>query len=353
MIEGSSKRNTRFGSINCSPETKSATISAMSNPSARHELVCAIVQRHPDAVVALAEAVGVPLPEHDQVVAAPDAHPMRDGHTVYTDGTVRLLREGRPVFFATVEMQRKFAREKYATLHAYHGSGVRNVNAGGHLFVLSDKVSEVARFRAEDAARGAEFAFAGSFHSGQDLQKLTEVKLLGARALPAALAGFGAGVPDGALELLEEMRRSDLTLANLYLRTIVEEVPDMTMVGEALRPDMFERLRELESFREYEAKVEARAKAKAEAEADAAVKAADAAVKAADAAVKAQVAEAKAQTEAATMADNLMDFLTLRGDAPSEHTVNTISACRNTVLLASWLKRAYLGETSAQLFPEP
>ncbi len=64
---------------------------------------------------------------------------------------------------------------------------------------------------------------------------------------------------------------------------------------------------------------------------------------------KAQVAEAKAQTEA----DNLTDFLILRGDAPSEHALNTISACRNAGLLAAWLKRAYLGETSVQLFPEP
>ena len=327
--------------------------------------MCAVVQRYPDAAVALAEAAGVRLPEHDEVVAAPDAHPMRDGNTVYTDGTVRLLRKGRPVFFATVEMQRRFGKDKYATLHAYHGSGVRNVDAGGHLFVLSDRASEAARFRAEDAARRAELAFAASFHSGEDLRVMEDAKLsLGARALPAALARFDTGVPPGARELLEEMSRSDLTLANLYLRTIVEEVPEMTMVGEALRPDMFERLRELESFREYEAKVKAEAAVEAAVEAEAAaevkvragVAAAEAAVQAAEAAAKAQVAEAKAQVaeaKAQTEADNLTDFLILRGDAPSEHALNTISACRNAGLLAAWLKRAYLGETSVQLFPEP
>ena len=198
----------------------------MGNPSARHELVCAIVQRYPDAVVALAEAVGVQLPEHDQVVAAPDAHWLRDGPTVHTDGTVRLLREGKPVFFATVEMQRRFGKDKYATLYAYHGSAVRNVYAGGHLFVLSDRASEVTQFRAEDAVRRAEFAFAGSFHSGKDLEAMRDAKRLslGARALPAALAEFGAGVPESARELLDEMSRSDLTLADLYFRSIVEEV---------------------------------------------------------------------------------------------------------------------------------
>jgi hypothetical protein len=346
----------------------------MGRASARHELVCAIVQRYPDAVIALAEAVRVPLPEHDQVVAGPDAHQLRDGSTVHTDGTVRLLREGKPVFFATVEMQRRFAKDKYTTLHAYHGSGVRNVNAGGHLFVLSDQASEAARFRAEDAARRAELAFAGSFHSGEDLDAMRDSSRLslGARALPAALAGLGAGVPAWARELLDEMSRSDLTLADLYLRTIVEEVPEMTMVGEALRPDMFERLRELESFREYEAKVKAEAdavaKAEAKAEAKAAVEAAveaEVAAKAAAAAAKAQLAEGKlaegkaqlaevkAQTETATIASNLKEFLVLRGDAPSAHALHTISACGSADILATWLKRAYLGELSAQLFPEP
>jgi hypothetical protein len=103
------------------------------------------------------------------------------------------------------------------------------------------------------------------------------------------------------------------------------------MLGEVLQQDMFDKLRELESFREYEAKVRAEHEATIKAEADARV----------------------AETEAATTADNLAEFLILRGDAPTEHALNTISACRNAPLLAAWLKRAYLGETSAQLFPEP
>lgn len=181
---------------------------------------------------------------------------MQDGNVIYTDATVRLLREGRPVFFATVEMQRKFAEEKYATLHAYHGSGVRNAGAGGHLFVLSERPTVTERFRAEDAARRVELAFAASFHSGRDLEPLEDLKQsLGARVLPVALADFGAAVPR-TREMLDELTDSDLTLANLYLRAIVEEVPK-AMLGEVLQPDMFDKLRELESFREYEAKVRA------------------------------------------------------------------------------------------------
>lgn len=288
---------------------------------------CAAVQRRPESVVALAEAVGVALPEHDDVASAPDSHQMQDGNVIYTDATVRLLREGRAVFFATVEMQRRYAEEKYATLHAYHGSGVRNAGAGGHLFVLSERAAVTEKFRAEDSARRAELAFAASFHSGQDLAPLENQNLpLGARLLPAALADFRSD-PPRTQAMLDELEHSDLTLADLYMRAIVEEVP-YTMLGEILQPDMRDKLRTLEWFREYEAEIEAKARAEAE-------------------------ARAKAETEAATTANNLMEFLILRGDVPTGHALNTISACRNAPLLAAWLKRAYLGETSAQLFPEP
>ena len=310
----------------------------MSSPSARHELVCAIAQRYPESVVALAKAAGVPLPEYDEAVPAPDAHHLRDGRTVYTDGTVRLLRKGRPVFFATVEMQREFRRGKYATLYAYHGSGVSKISAGGHLFVLSDQASEAAKFRTEDAEHRAEYMFAASFHSGQDLTALEDEKLpLAARAIPGALADFSANVPR-TQAMLGELRDADPTIANLYFRAIVEGVPKI-MLGEIVRPDMFEKLRDLEGFREYEAKVEAEVTAKVEAEVTAKVEAeADARV---------------ARAEADTLARALTDLLVLRGDEPSDYALASIEACRSAVKLAAWLKRASLGEAAAQLFPQP
>ena len=314
----------------------------MSSPSARHELVCAIAQRHPESVVALAKAAGVPLPEYDEAVPAPDAHHLRDGRTVYTDGTVRLLRKGRPVFFATVEMQREFRRGKYATLYAYHGSGVSKISAGGHLFVLSDQESETAKFRTEDAARRAEYTFAASFHSGQDLTALEDEKLpLAARAMPAALADFSANAPR-TQAMLGELRDADPTIANLYFMAIVEGVPK-TMLGEIVRPDMFEKLRDLEGFREYEAKVEAEVTAKVEAEVTAKV----------EAEVAAKVEARVARAEADTLARALTDLLVLRGDEPSDRALASIETCRSAVMLAAWLKRASLGETAAQLFPEP
>ncbi len=145
---------------------------------------------------------------------------------------------------------------------------------------------------------------------------------LSARALPAALADFLADKPR-TREMLDELYGSDPTLANLYLRAIVEEIP-VTMLGELLQPDMFDKLRHLESFREYEAKVKAEGRA-----------------------------EGEAETNTAATSRHLKDFLVLRGDAPSKHVLNTISACQDADVLEAWLKRAYLGETTAQLFPEP
>jgi hypothetical protein len=192
--------------------------------------------------------------------------------------------------------------------------------------VLSDKASGAARFRKEDTDRRAELAFAASFHSGGDLEPMREAPglSLGARALPAALADFDEGVPGWAQDMLMELTSGDATLANLYFRTMTEEAPKMTMLEAALTPEMLERLRELESFRDYEARVIAEATTKA---------------------------EAKAKAE--VIAGNLKDFLLLRGDKPTKHALKTISACRDADELDAWLKRAYLGETSAQLFPEP
>jgi len=166
--------------------------------------------------------------------------------------------------------------------------------------------------------------FAASFHSGQDLTALEDEKLpLAARAMPGALADFSANVP-GTQAMLGDLRDADPTIANLYFMAIVEGVPK-TMLGEIVRPDMFEKLRDLEGFREYEAKVEAEVTAK----------------------VEARVARA----EADTLARALTDLLVLRGDEPSDHALASIEACHSAVKLAAWLKRASLGETAAQLFP--
>src|SRR5262245_10149276 len=107
----------------------------------------------------------------------------------------------------------------------------------------------------------------------------------------------------------------------------------MTMLEAALTPEMLERLREVESFRDYEARSQAKAEAEAWAEARV------------EARVEAKMAE--------VIAGNLKDFLVMRGDKPTKHAFKAIRASRDADELNAWLKRAYQGETSAQLFPEP
>jgi hypothetical protein len=170
------------------------------------------------------------------------------------------------------------------------------------------------------------------------------------RALAAALTDFGRGIPEDARRMLAEMYDQDLTIANLYLKAMIEEVPDMSTLEEALQPDMFERLRELSSFRDYEAKLEAKLKAELEAEAAEKLQA--------QAAALAERARAEVVVEAErarvdSLADALIQFFALRDDGPSPYAISQIRWCRESAVLSSWLLRAYRGQKSARIFPEP
>jgi hypothetical protein len=315
----------------------------MGNPGAQHELVCTLVQQHPSLYLRLAELAGTAFPAHDQLVSAPNSHQVRGGKPIETDGSVRLLRAGAPVWFAQAEVQRRYDLDKYATLHAYHGSEVRNTRTGGQMFVLSVKNGETGKFRDADDHYKPEFTYRGAYLSGDDLRPLADPdRPYEERALAAAMIDFGQGIPDNARRMLREMSERDLTVANLYMKAILEEVKDVAMLEEALQPDMFERLRELSSFREYEAKVKAEGKAEAEAEA------AEKAV--ADATARA--AAASQQGWADSKAEDLIQYLVLRGDPPSARVIRQIGSCEDVTVLRAWLLRAYEGEKAADIFPE-
>lgn len=61
-------------------------------------------------------------------------------------------------------------------------------------------------------------------------------------------------------------------------------------------------------------------------------------------------AKAKSQTRLETLAGNLVDYFTARSDTPSADALAIIHECGNAEILNSWLKRAYKGETSKQIF---
>jgi hypothetical protein len=120
--------------------------------------------------------------------------------------------------------------------------------------------------------------------------------------------------------MLTELFDHDLTVATLYFRTMTEECPNMTMVEEALQPDLIAKLRQMPSFRTWEAEAEAKGKAEGEAKAK---------------------------------ADGLIEYFSLRDDVPSAHARGQIRTCTDASVLGTWQTRAYLGEKSADIFPEP
>lgn len=287
-------------------------------------MACTLVHRYPKLVLGLGEIAGAKIPSHDLAVATSNEHQLPSRPPLAGDGTVRFLRDGVSAFFAQVEVQRKHDEDKYATLRAYHGSEVSKAQAGGHMIVVSPKSAEAEKFRRSEIDRGAEYAYRASYLSSKDLEPLAEDgRPFEERCFAIGMTDFSRGVPPAARAMLHEAADRDATIANLFFRAIFEEVPDMTMVRDVLEPDLLKKLRQLESFRNYEDDLRAELKESIDTEA---------------------AAKAKA--------DDLMQFFYLRGDRPSDFALDQISQCTDIAQLNLWLRKAYTGETAAEIFPE-
>lgn len=81
-------------------------------------------------------------------------------------------------------------------------------------------------------------------------------------------------------------------------------------------PYLFEWLREVKAFRDFETRIEEKAKLESK-------------------------------------IDDLLQFFMIQGDNPSAHAAGEIFACTDVKRLTLWLGRAYAGETSGEIFPEP
>jgi hypothetical protein len=344
----------------------------MGIPGAQHELVCTLINRHPDLIRELAVLTKVKIPRHDQIVTGPNSHQVRGGSPIATDGTIRFMRDGKVVFFAQVEMQREYNLDKLATLRAYHGSEVRNTKSGGYMFVLTPAVAEVLKFRANDKQYREEFRYRSSHLSGEDLRRLAAMNQpYENRALAFALTDFSGGVPSNAASMLAEMADHDTTIANLCFQTMLEECPDVTTMERTMDPEILAKLRQLSFWRDFEAEVHAKvaaeqaeaeaARVAAEAEAEAARVAAEAEAEAARvaaeaearAAAAAEITRAEAQGKAQGIARSLREYFALHGDTPSEYAFGRIRSCSEPEILGSWLTRAFAGEKSTAIFPEP
>lgn len=162
-------------------------------------MACTLVHRYPKLALGLGEIAGVKIPFHDLAVATSNEHQLPNRPPLAGDGTVRFLRDGTPAFFAQVEVQRKHDEDKYATLHAYHGSEVSKAQAGGHMIVVSPKVAEAEKFRRSEISRGAEYAYRASYLSSKDVEPLAEDgRPFEERCFAIGMTDFSRGVPPAA-----------------------------------------------------------------------------------------------------------------------------------------------------------
>jgi len=317
----------------------------MANAKAQHELVGVLVNLYPRLAVRLAEVTGEACPPHERVLAGPNTHRVRkEGKRgqVASDGTVHLLQDDKKCHFFPVEMQRDYKWSKLATLRAYHGSEVRNAECGGHVFVLSPKPSVTDRFRkAEEEAR-ARLAFSASYLTGGDLQPLAaDGRPFEERALAAAITGFSGGVASGTVPVLLEMREHNETVAGLFLTAVPEECPDESELGDALSEIAMRRLESLPSFQRWAAKTTERIEREAEAKVER---------------VRREEAERHrrevAVVQTKTVIQSLLEYFTAKSDVPALHALESMNTCTDLITAQYWLKRAYAGETSAEIFPD-
>jgi hypothetical protein len=291
----------------------------MAKAGAQHELVGLLINKFPDLAERLAEVAGVAFPGHDRAVAAPNSHRLRDGTTIETDTTVRLLDGTRIAYFAQVEMQREYRWDKLTTLRAYHGSEVRRSQSGGHMFVLSPKPSVAARFSAEEARSSEDLAYRVSYLSGRDIALLGgEDRPFEERALALAATDFEEGIPSSAAGMLAEMRDHDDLMADLFFLGIIESGASQQEVEEKvfspLAKERFESLPSVQAWRE-------------------------------------QIrAEGTDQGRVEATARALLGFFTAQGQVPSLDALKAIKGCTDAFVLEHWLMRAYQGESVAQIF---
>lgn len=112
---------------------------------------------------------------------------------------------------------------------------------------------------------------------------------------------------------------------------------------------ILEKLQGVKAWRDYQERAEQLGEKRGQAKAEAAAQA-----RIAEAEDKAKRAEtAMSQVEVTARADALKEFLAMRGDKPTAHALNEIGSCTSINEISSWLRRAYAGETSAEIFPTP
>ena len=53
-----------------------------------------------------------------------------------------------------------------------------------------------------------------------------------------------------------------------------------------------------------------------------------------------------------TVIQSLLEYFTAKSDVPALHALESMNTCTDLITAQYWLKRAYAGETSAEIFPD-
>jgi hypothetical protein len=314
----------------------------MGSPKAQHEFVVELITSYPWLVRAVAGIAGTVFPEHDRLELGPTAHRLPEGRTVHGDAAVRMVRGGRPAHFAQVEVQKEYGWDKLVTLRAYHASEVRRSGCGGQVFVLSPRPEVSEKFAENEKRAAEELAFRASYLSSADLTPLAgEDRRLPERALAAAAADFGKGLPGGALALVSELRQESEFLADLLFTAIMEECPDDREVEQAMTPEVLARLEGIPSFRAWQEKARATGH-------DQGIQ--EGRQEGRQEGIQQGRRQGKADGMLQGKAQTLIQFFTTRGDAVPAHAVTDILTCPDTGTLDGWVERAFGGETAQQIF---
>ena len=295
----------------------------MGNPGPRHQAAVRLANTHPLLAEQLAEQSGAYVPPYDLRSAGPTTHELKTGVVNENDATVYLTSAGKPVHFYQLEVQQEYYLEKYATLHAYHGSEVSKSRCGGQVIVLSPSPRSTAKFRKIDADLRDEFAFHAIFLSREDLVPFADPdRTYPERALAAVMTDYKTDIPDWTIVVLDEMARHDKRLAELMLDVIMSERPPGDKKLEAkLSPATIEKLLTIPSFKARYDRRHAEGHA-----------------------------EGLAEGHAEQVAADLLEYFRIRQDSVSPQALATIQGCTDAEIAAGWLHRAYRGQNAAEIF---
>jgi hypothetical protein len=272
-----------------------------------------LISRNPELAVWSARHAGVKPPEYDRLESGGNDRTLPRGTVLHTDVTVLLIRNGAKVYYVHVEPQLKFSKAKVMAIPGYHGSAVRDFDCPGCTVVISPGLL-AKQFKEEDQRKEQLFTIERHYLDSSSFGSLDNPGL--SLDQQATMLLLQQEWDDTSEAVLTRVLNEDSPMRDLMYDAVLEMAPNI--VEASMYPKF---LRDERTLQHFEARGEARGKAEGEAR-----------------------GEAKGKAEA------LLEFVSGRGDELSWRAHARITECRDAETLMEWLRRAYRGETSDQIF---